>query len=635
VAYEVVGVAPVGFDFPLGAEIWSPLAFDAASSVNRTSRYLTVIGHLAPGVSIDEARAEMTVVGDRLEREYPRENRGQDVFVHTMTRGLMDEGLGPILALWQTAAVFLLLIACANVASLLVARGVDRQRELAVRMAIGAGRARIVGQLLVESLVLALASVPLALSVAAAGVDLMRSAMPPRIARFVSGWQTLDVDGRLVLFTLALGVVTAVVFGTLPAFQTSRLTLTGALKEGGRGASAGAGRMWWRRALVAGQVALVLPLLLATLLSMVAASRFVSGAQGFDTGNLLTMRVVLPETSYPDEESKRRFTESALERLASLPGVRAATAANTLPSMSANWVRSIEIEGRPAADRFELPSVDSRTITPGYFDTLRLPLVQGRAFTDDDRANTEPVAIVSASMAQRFWPGIDPIGRRFRVAGDGEPGPWLAVVGVSGDVIHSWFNRRNAPTIYRPLAQEPTGFLAFGVRTAGVPENLTSAAGAAIRQIDPAQPVFEVMTMERLLSERTIGLQFITSVMGVFGVLALVLALVGIYSAMAYLVSQRRHEIGVRVALGATRRDVLGLVVGQAWRLTAIGVGAGVVLALALTRLIEAGLVGIIAGDARFIALLAFVLGAAGVVAAYVPARRATAIDPIMALRDG
>jgi putative ABC transport system permease protein len=236
---------------------------------------------------------------------------------------------------------------------------------------------------------------------------------------------------------------------------------------------------------------------------MVAASRFVSGAQGFDTGNLLTMRVVLPETSYPDEESKRRFTESALERLASLPGVRAATAANTLPSMSANWVRSIEIEGRPAADRFELPSVDSRTITPGYFDTLRLPLVQGRAFTDDDRANTEPVAIVSASMAQRFWPGIDPIGRRFRVAGDGEPGPWLAVVGVSGDVIHSWFNRRNAPTIYRPLAQEPTGFLAFGVRTAGVPENLTSAAGAAIRQIDPAQPVFEVMTMERLLSAST------------------------------------------------------------------------------------------------------------------------------------
>jgi putative ABC transport system permease protein len=463
----------------------------------------------------------------------------------------------------------------------------------------------------------------------------MRAAMPARIARFVSGWATMDLDLRLVLFTVVLGVVTAVIFGALPALQTSRLTLAATLKEGGRGTSEGPGRMWWRRALVAGEVALVLPLLLATLLSMIAASRFVTGAQGFDPEGVLTMRVVLPESSYANDEATRRFTTLALDRLSALPGVTAAAAANTLPSMSSNQSRPVEIEGRPVSDSSELPRVDTRTVTPRYFDLLRLPVIQGRAFADDDRAETDPVVIVSASMARRFWPDTDPIGRRVRVSSGDEPGPWLTIVGVSGDVIHSWFNRRNAPTMYRPFAQAPTGYLAFAVRAAGAPEGLTSAAGAAIRQVDASQPVSDVLTMRRLIAERTIGLQFITAVMGVFGLLALLLALVGIYGAMAYLVSQRTHEIGVRVALGATRGDVVRLVVGQAWRLTAIGVAIGTALAIALTRLIEAGLFGIIAGDARLVALLALVLAAAGVLAGYLPARRATTIDPIVALREG
>jgi putative ABC transport system permease protein len=278
--------------------------------------------------------------------------------------------------------------------------------------------------------------------------------------------------------------------------------------------------------------------------------------------------------------------------------------------------------------------VDARAITPRYFETLRLPILRGRAFTEDDRAATDPVVIVSDSMARRFWPDTEAIGRRFRVASGDTPGPWLTIVGVSGDVIHNWFNRRNAPTMYRPMAQAPTGYLAFAVRTNGEPDALATAAGAAIRQVDPAQPAYEVLTMRRLLSERTIGLQFITSVMGVFGALALVLALVGVYAAMSYLVSQRTHEIGVRVALGATRGDVLRLVVGQAWRVTAAGVAVGIVLAIALTRLIEAGLVGVIAADARLVALLAALLVVAGILAGYLPARRATGIDPITALRD-
>jgi putative ABC transport system permease protein len=631
--HEVVGIAPPGFDFPMGSSIWAPLAFDTETAAVRGRRYLTVVGRLAAGRSLEDARAEMGVVWDRLAREYPEANRHRDIHVTTLTRGMMDEGLGPILSLWQASAVFVLLIACANVASLLLARGAERQREIAVRLAIGASRARMLRQLLVESLLLALAAVPLALVVTAFSLTLLRSYMPARLIRFVPGWTSIDVDGRLALVTTLLAIGTAIVFGLVPALQASRPHLMETLKEGGRTGTAGGSRQRLRRGLVVAEIALVLPLLVASGLSAMGTSQFLNGPQGYDPDGLLTLRLVLPEARYPDADARRRFIDASVERLAAVPGVSSAAMTSVIPSSGTNSSRQIEIDGRPEPDHQQAPWVDYRAISPGYFATFRVPMLSGRAFSGGDLAGTQPVAVVSESMAKKFWPGADPIGRRFRLLNNPDTA-WITVVGVAGDVIHDWFVGRDQPTMYRPYAQAPSAFMGFGLRTRGDPEALASAARAAILDVDPMQPQFDVQSMRTTLSERTIGLQYISVIMGVFGGLALVLAIVGVYGVMAYMISQRLHEFGLRIALGATGGDVLRLVVGQAWRLTALGVLIGSALALALGRLIEAGLLGVASSDLRLLAGVAALVVVAAILAGYVPARRATVVDPMLVLRN-
>jgi putative ABC transport system permease protein len=626
-AYEVVGIAPPGFDFPNGSQIWAPLAFDAATSALRRSRYLTPIGRLARGRSLEDAKAQLAVIGQRLEQEYPETNRGYALRAYTLAQGMIDIGLGPVLSLWQASAVVVLLIACANVANLLLARGAERQREMAVRLAIGASRARVVRELLIESLVLALAAVPAAIATSWVGLQVLRGAMPAKIARFVAGWDSINVDGRLVAATIVLACGTAIVFGVVPALQASRPLVAETLKDGGRGATSGRRRL--RRGLVVAEMALALPLLVASGLSALAVNRFLNGPQGYEPAGLLSMRLVLPEARYPDDGARDRFASAVVERLEAAAGAEEAAAVNVIPSAGGNSGRGIEIEGRANPDPANPPGADYRTVTPAALDVLRIPILRGRGFTAADRAESAPVAIVSQSLARRHWPDADPIGRRLRIAN----GPWMTVVGVSGDVIHNWFSRRHAPTIYRPFAQAPSSSLSLVVRGSGDPSALAPEARAAVRAVDPFQPVFDVMTMGEVLKERTLGLQFIAAVMAVFGGLALLLAVVGIYSVMAYLVTQRTHEIGVRIALGATPRDVLRLTVGQAGRLTAIGVLSGVALSIALGRLIEAGMMNVVSSDVRIVAGFAAVLVAAALAASYVPARRAAAVDPIRALR--
>ncbi|HET7618771.1 MAG TPA: ABC transporter permease [Vicinamibacterales bacterium] len=625
--YEVVGVASPRFAFPEGAELWAPLAFDPAKPVTRRSRYLTVIGRLAPGRTINDAAAQMDVMAARLAREYPDDNRDHGVATDTLTAGMMDVGLGPMLGLWQTSALIVLLIAAANIANLQLARATERRREIGVRMALGAARGRVLRELFTESLLLSVASVPFALAFAWLALYVIRIGMPAAIVRFVPGWESLGPDPRLLAFTIVVAVAAACLFGILPAAQASRSRVTDVLKDGGRTAT---GRHRLRRAIVVAEVALALPLLAAAGLSALGSYRIMNGPQGYDPSGVLTMKLVLPERRYPDEQSRRSFAARALEAIDGVGGVEHAAAINKLPAGGSTASRVIEIDGHPAPDPNNPPAVEYRLVTPALFGVLRIPIVRGRAFGAADREDGAPVAIVSESMAQRFWPGEDPIGRRVRVRN----GQWMTVVGVCGDLIQDWFAARNEPTLYRPMAQSPTDSFGIVVRAAGDPSAIAGGVRQALLRVDPTQPVFDLKTMRRQLHERTIGLQYLTWIMAVFAVLSLLLAAVGLYAVMAYTVAQRRQEIGIRIALGASARHVVRHTVGQAIRLAGTGVAIGFVLSVLVGRLMEAGLLGVASSDARVFLAFAGVLMLSALGAAYVPARRAAATDPIAALRE-
>ena len=628
IPYEVVGVAPAGFDFPMGAQLWAPLAFTKDVAERRRSRYLTVVGRLAPHRTLEEAKSQLTVIGERLEAQHPDTNRGYKVRVYTLAQGMLDIGLGPILSLWQASAVFVLLIVCANVASLLLARGAERQREIAVRLAIGASRGRVVRELLIESGMVALAAIPAALALVWLALQLVKSSLPAKMNRFVAGWNEMNVDLRLFAFVAGLAVLTAVLFGIVPALQAVRPKLSESLKEGGRSVAGGA-RFRLRRGLVIGEMALSLPLLVACGLSILTVHRFLNGPQGFNPDNLLTVQTTLSAGTYETPASRWRFAERVISGLEESPGVASVAATNNLPASGSNNNRFIEIEGQPVPAGEDPFGASYRTVSPAYFAAMEIPILSGRGLTAADREDSLGVAVVSKSLADRHWPGQDPLGRRIRLIN----GEWLTVVGVSGDVIHDWFAGRNRQTLYRPMAQAPVISMAFITRTKTDPGALASTIREVVRKLDPSQPVFELLTMRDLLKDRTIGLRFVAVIMMVFGGIALLLAILGVYGVMAHMVTQRTHEIGVRMALGATQRDVIRLSILHAARLTGIGAVLGVVLAVGLSRLIEAGLLGVISSDYRVVATFAIVLIASGLAAGYLPARRASSINPMVALR--
>jgi putative ABC transport system permease protein len=531
-----------------------------------------------------------------------------------------------MLALWQASALIVLLIACANITNLLLARAADRRHETGVRLALGASRTRIVRESLTESALLALIAVPPALAFAWLSLYAIRVSMPANILRFVPGFDALGPDLRLVCVTIAAAIVTSCVFGVLPALQAGSSSVTTTLKDGGRSTT---GRQRLRRAIVVAEISIALPLLVAAGLGVLGTQRFLTGPQGYEPDGVLTMKLVLPERVYPDAASRRQFVARVVEALHGVAGVEQAAAVNNMPTTGSNASRAIEIEGHPTPSPQDVPAVDYRTATPEYFSALRIPVLRGRGFTTADREDAAQVVVVSDSMARKFWPNEDPVGRRLRERN----GAWLVVVGVSGDVIHDWFNRWNAPTMYRPFAQAPSDYFGLVIRTSGEPTSVAQAARGALHGLDPDQPVFEMMTMRRALHERTIGLQYMAAIMSVFAVIALLLASVGLYALITYLVAQRRHEIGVRMALGASAADVLRLTVGQAVRLTAAGTAIGLVLSVALSRVMEAALLGVATSDVRVFGAFASVLIFAALLAGYLPGRRAAAIDPISALR--
>jgi putative ABC transport system permease protein len=527
------------------------------------------------------------------------------------------------------AVGFVLLIACANVANLLLARGAGRERELAVRVALGAGRGRLVRQMLTESLLLATVGGGAGLAIGAAGTAALTSMIPRQLLQAVN----IALDWHVLLFLLAMTMATGVIFGLTPALHASRTDVNESLKEGGRSATAGVGRERYRKLLVVSEFALGLVLVVGSALMVRSFYRLLDVDPGFRLNDVLTAEVVLPESKYAQPEQINNFYREALARIQALPGVEAAGAIMPLPLSGNGWQTDFYVEGTPVPKPGDAPNSDYHMVTPGYFTAMGPRLLRGRLFGDSDAKDAPPVMVVSRSFAERYFHGEDPVGKRIKLGGANSKRPWTTIVGEVASTKQYGLDTKTKTEFYLPATQRPNNFMSLVIRAKGDASALTSAVRDAVASIDSQQPVFNVRTMQSYLTQSVSDRRLAATLLGLFAGLGLVLAAVGIYGVIAYTVSLRTHEIGIRMALGASRKDVLGMVLGAGARLALIGVGAGVLLGLGLMRLASSLLYGVRASDPAIYALAALVLGAVALIACYVPARRAMNIDPSTALR--
>jgi len=630
VPHEVVGVMPPRFVVPYGAEVWAPVGYDAQRWSDRKSADLMVFGRLRAGQTLDGARAEIEGVVARQAAEFPATNRNRPVTVVSFSRGLGDEAVGPFVAIWQAAAMLLLAVACANIANLLLARGTERQPEFAVRLALGASRLRLALQLLIEGVCLAGLGIAVGAGLAGVAIDFSRTFLPDTVVRFVPGYEYIRLDVATFAAMAALGAVATIGFSLVPAWQVTRSARGGPLVSGVRAVTAPPGRQWLRAALAGAQVALTIALVVGAALILGAVRQATSGVMGFDRHHVITATLTLPEGPYAESPRRLQFIETVTDRLRALPSVTAAGAAYVLPYVDAAAARPLSVEGRPPDTDARPRTVDLQRATPGYFETLRIPLVGGRYFDDGDGAEAPPVAVVSQRLAADYFPGQDPIGRRVRVS---EDGAWVTIVGVCGDIVQDWFAARMNPTIYRPLAQDPTRRVNFVARTSGDPSRLSADMLRAVAAGDADQPVEQVAAMESVITTKVSGIAYFAKVLAVMSGIALALAVTGMYSLMAYLAARRTKEMGVRVALGATRGQIVRLGATRAGRIAAGGGVVGAALAVALGRVMEATLFGLIAPSTPLVVAAVVALVAMTLAAGSLPARKASRQDPWAALR--
>lgn len=633
---SVVGVMPAGFNFPAAMDAWMPLALPLPDWKLRPAPILFSVGRLKAGVPLEQAGAEMDAIARRLGQEFPKTNRGWRTTVVPLREFLLGGLLPQYTWLLLGVTGFVLLIACANVANLQLARATGRVREMAVRTALGATRGRLVRQLLGESLVLSFAGAACGVLFALWGVDLVRWGISAQFTQDVPNWDRTGVDARALVFTVAVALASGVLAGLAPAFQAARRGngLNERLKEGGRGASDGGSRLHLRNVFVAADVALALVLLVGAGLMVKGLGRLADREQTMHPDTLLTLRMNLPETQYDSGRKMLQFHDQLLARVQSLPGVASAAIANSIPhSGTLGAIRSFTTPQLSPHDIGEDARCQYQSVSPAYFRTLHIPLRAGREFAATDLASAPSVAIVSQRLANRFWPHGDAIGKRVTIGHENSFAPWMTIVGVAADTVQSAFDREPRFTIYVPYAQEPTPAVHLTVRAYGDPSMLVRAVEAEIHSLDRELPVDKVETLTRLLSDEVSALRYIAVVLSFFGALALLLASVGVYGVMSCAVAERTQEIGVRVALGARRRDVLTLVFRRTLAITLAGIAAGLAAAFALARVLAGLVFGVSATDAATFASGALLLTGVALLASYVPARRAARVDPIRALR--
>ncbi len=630
-SHEVVGVMPQHFQFPTREdELWVPIAFTPQQAAARQSHYLLVIARTKPGVTVEQAQAEMSTIGARLQQQYPAANTDLGVAVVPLHEQVVGD-IRPALLVLLGAVGFVLLVACANVANLLLARAAARQKEIALRVALGASRIRLVRQFLTESLLLAALGGVVGLLLSLWGVNLLKAFIPENISQA----RDIAIDGSVLGFTLLVSLLTGLIFGLAPVSQASNFNLNETLKEGGRDSVSGRRGNRIRSILVVAEVAVSLVLLIGAGLLINSFLRLRGVDPGFRADNLLTMRVVLPETKYPDQARRASFYAELVRRVESLPGVQSAAVTNWIPLVKQGDSSGISIEGQPDPGPGQNPSAVTRVVSPHYFQTMGIELLQGRQLNEQDRSDSPRVIVIGETMARKFWPGEDPLGKRVTMGGPADaPIPWLEVVGVVRDVRQFELAAEPKPQMYVPFEQ-PVFFRPshLVLKTSVEPGGLAAAVRKTVWEIDRDQPVSNIRTMGEVLSESIARQRFSMLLFGIFAAVALVLAAVGIYGVMSYSVAQRTHEIGIRMALGAQARDVLKLTVWRGLKLVLIGIVLGLAAAFALTRVMTSLLFGVSPTDPATLAVISVVLISVALLASYVPARRATKVDPMIALR--
>lgn len=638
-AYTVVGVAAEDFFFPLGgSDLFTPLVLEPGRS-NRDERTLLVMGRLRPGVSADEATAEMQTIARRIEKDHPDTNEGWAVNVQTV-RDNLSSGSALAMILLYGAITFVLLIACANVANLLLARATAREKEIALRTTLGAGRLRLIRQLMTEAVMLSSVGGALGFLLALWGINVLRNMVAPDPnVGFIA--DVMQLNSNIVFHTLGISVLSGLLFGLAPALQTSKPKLYDTLKEAGRGAGGGRRRRYVRNLLVMSQVAMALALLGTAGALIRAFNHIYTADPGFNPADLLTMQIALPERDYSQPRQVAAFYRETLDRMARIPGVESAALTTTLPLtlFPGGSTTPVTVEGATDEESAK-PTVVELVVSPSYFETMEIPVIQGRGLTTQDSESSLRVAVVSKEMVHRHWMETDLIGRRFKLDGAGSDNPWITVVGVTDDVQTHGHSLRNPtlkmPHVFLPHAQSPRRTTFVVLRTAVEPLSIAAAAREAVWEIDKSQPVEDIQTMADVIARVDTQNTFFVRILTGLAVIALVLAGVGIYGVISYSVQQRSHEIGIRMALGAQPRSIVYLVVKQGALLTGIGLLFGVAGAVTFVRLMGSQLEGLqeanASGPLTFVTV-SLVLLAVAKLASYIPARRAVRVDPVVTLR--
>ena len=630
--FTVIGIMPAGFKFPADArktEFLLPFApINSDMLTRRGSHFFYIAARLKSNVTIEEAKSEVNTIARRLTESYPDTNARRGATLITMHDDLVKDIRLSLLVL-LAAVAFVLLIACANVANLLLARAASRQKEIAIRTAVGASRFRIIRQLLTESLLLSIVGGAAGLLLALWGVDLLLAASPGNIPRL----KEVTLDGRVLGFTMMVSMMTGLIFGIAPALGASNPDLNEVLKEGGRSGTEGARRARLRSLLVVSEVAICLVLLIGAGLLIKSFTHLREINPGFNPNNVLTVFLAPSRAKYPQPEHARAFFQQLVEQAKELPGVESAALVNMLPISGSNQTITFNIEGRPAPEPGTDPVGNYRKISPDYFRVMRIPLVRGRALSDRDTKDTPHVVVINESLARKYFPDEDPIGKRILIGGDDNPPP-REIVGICGDIRHEGLDKEAVPEYYLSYLQNPDRYLHLVARTSSSDTASTAAVlRNAIKQTDKSFYIPKIETMENMLADSIAGQRFNMLLLGVFAAVALILAAVGIYGVMSYSVSQRTHEIGIRMALGAQQNDVLKLVVGHGMLLALTGVAIGLVASYFLTRLMTSLLYGVSATDPVTFAVISVILAGVALGACLVPARRAMKVDPMVALR--